>query len=140
MNKPQYTIMDHQDYAPILALWKLTPEANLTQADDEDEIAFYLARNLNQSFVCRVGAEIVGTILCGNDGRRAFIYHLAVHKDYRKQGIGRHLVGLAIRAQKAIGIERVVLFVKEENKNGIAFWKQCGFAKHTEIDTMSIGI
>ena len=140
MNKLQYAVMDCQDYASILALWKLTPEANLTSADDEEKIAFYLTHNLNQSFVCKVGVEIVGTVLCGNDGRRAFIYHLVVHENYRKQGIGRHLVNLAIQTQKAIGIERVVLFVKKDNKEGVAFWKQCGFTKHAEIDTMSTGI
>ncbi|MBK5108784.1 MAG: GNAT family N-acetyltransferase [Anaerolineales bacterium] len=33
--------------------------------------------------------KIIGTVMGGYDGRRGFVYQLAVQEDYRRQGIGK---------------------------------------------------
>ena len=121
--------MNH--YQAALALWQETPGIGVSSADESDAIAYYLLRNPNNSFVALTDERLVGTILCGQDGRRGYIHHLAVHPDHRHQGIATQLITSALAHLKEIGITKCHLFIFGENDSGIAFWQQNGwvFAK-----------
>jgi ribosomal protein S18 acetylase RimI-like enzyme len=60
--------------------------------DTRDRIAAYLARNPGLSTVARLDGRIIGAALCGHDGRRGSIYHVAVAEQHRRLGIGRRMV------------------------------------------------
>lgn len=64
----------------------------LSNADSQENIAGFLERNPNLSFVAVANGKIIGTVLCGHDGRRGYIYHVMVSDAYRNQGIGKALV------------------------------------------------
>ncbi|HEY9053665.1 MAG TPA: GNAT family N-acetyltransferase [Rectinemataceae bacterium] len=73
------------DYRSVLDLWLHTPGMGLNNLDDSEEgIRAYLARNPNTCFVAKDEDEVVGVILAGHDGRRGFIYHLAVRPEARE--------------------------------------------------------
>ena len=78
------------DYTPVIALWELSDGVGLSSADSPEAIQFYLERNPGMSFVAKQDGMVVGAVLSGHDGRRGYIHHLAVHPDYRRQGIGQH--------------------------------------------------
>ena len=71
--------------------------------------------------------------MAGNDGRRGYIYHTAVHPDYRKRGVGSRLVGAALNVLKKLGIHKVALVVFEKNKDGNAFWEKQGFTMRDDL-------
>ena len=73
------------DVQKIKNFWETTDGIKLTIGDSKEELESYLKRNKGMSFICKNKDDLIGTILCGHDGRRGFIYHLAVHKDYRKE-------------------------------------------------------
>lgn len=76
------------DYEDILQLWMATEGMGLRSLDDSKEgISAFLKRNPKTNFVAIDNDRITGAILCGNDGRRGYIYHTVVHADYRNQGI-----------------------------------------------------
>lgn len=127
--------IDHYD--GIFALWSSTPGISLSAADTRENIEAYLHRNPEQSFVCKHDGWLVGSILCGNDGRRAFVYHLAVDEAHRGQGIAAQLLDRAIEAQMALHIDKCALFVLRENLNAISFWEHAGFAMVQEAATMA---
>ena len=77
--------------------------------------------------------EIVGVILAGNDGRRGYIYHTAVHQDYRKQGIAASLVEHVERAMAALEINKIALVVFERNDIGNSFWEKQGFTVREDL-------
>ena len=80
--------MTIDDYQGVYDLWLATPGMGLNDRDDSPEgIAAYLARNPTTCFVAEKASDIVGVILCGHDGRRGFIYHLAVRPSARRPGI-----------------------------------------------------
>jgi ribosomal protein S18 acetylase RimI-like enzyme len=81
--------------------------------------------------------EIIGTILCGHDGRRGYIHHLAVDQRYRRQSIGRKLVSRALEVLRAQGIRKCHLFVFTENINAMEFWRTLGFTDRIELSMMS---
>ena len=77
--------------------------------------------------------SLVGVILVGNDGRRGYIYHTAVHPQYRRQGIAAQLVETAMQALKQLGICKCALVVFERNEAGNAFWESLGFSARDDL-------
>jgi len=130
--------MSIADYDEVYALWEDTEGVGLSSADTLEAIARYLARNPGMSFVARdaLGA-VVGAVLCGHDGRRGFLHHLAVKPDCRRQGAGRALVERCMAALTAAGIEKCHLFVYKANESGRAFWEKIGWTERTTLVIMS---
>lgn len=126
--------LDIRDYDSVYAMWTRTDGMGLRSLDDSREgIEKFLFRNPNTNFVAVNQGEVVGVILCGHDGRRAYIYHAAVLKDYRKKGIGKKLVYEVLKALKSEEIHRVALLVFKDNNNGNAFWESIGFEERTDL-------
>jgi putative acetyltransferase len=125
------------DYPAAYALWSRTEGVGLSQADEPHNVAQFLARNPGLSFVAEEGGRLVGAVLCGNDGRRGFLHHLAVEKEWRKSGIGRHLVERCIGALAEAGLHKCHLFVLADNVEGQRFWKRIGWEERTTLTVMS---
>lgn len=123
-----------EDYDAVYSLWIHTPGMGLNNIDDSREgIARYLKRNPDTCFVAVVSGELAGVILSGHDGRRGFIYHMAVAAGQRKQGIGSLLLDHALDALKAEGIRKVALVVMDRNAIGNDFWERKGFTMRTDL-------
>ena len=135
-----YRPMTMADYEPALALWKATEGMGLSSADEPAAIERYLLRNPGMSFVAYDEAELAGTVLCGHDGRRGYLHHLAVSAGYRRQGVGRELARCALAALHAEGIEKCHLFVYSKNQLGRAFWCAAGWHERPELVLMSTDV
>jgi ribosomal protein S18 acetylase RimI-like enzyme len=125
------------DYPRAHALWGRTEGVGLSQADEPQHVARFLARNPGLSFVAEDGGRIVGAVLCGNDGRRGFLHHLAVEKGSRRTGIGRRLVESCLEALARAGLRKCHLFVLADNVEGQRFWKKVGWEERTTLKVMS---
>ena len=125
------------DYQSVYQLWKETEGIGLSNADSKEGIRSFLERNPGLSYVALQENKIVGAALCGHDGRRGYIHHLAVAKTHRKQGIGKSLVGRCIYALMRIGISKCHLFVFDDNGDAIEFWNKIGWEKRVELTMMS---
>lgn len=122
------------DYEEVYQLWKNTPGMGLNNIDDSREgIEQYVKRNPTTCFVATNNQEIVGAILSGHDGRRGFIYHLAVSMSFRMQGIGKKLVDAAINALEKEGIHKVALVAFSENIIGNSFWESQNFVVREDL-------
>ncbi len=122
------------------ALWSATEGIEVTDGDSPEQLTRYLARNpgLSTAAVDRNGT-LVGAVLCGHDGRRGWIYHLAVAKSQRGRGLGRAIMRRSLRALQREGIVRTLLLVAADNDGGHEFWLKEGwedmpFAKPMGID------
>ncbi len=71
--------------------------------------------------------KIVGSILCGHDGRYGSIYHACVHRDFRLRGIGKAMVAYALEGFRRENITSIALIAFSENLVGNAFWKTQGW-------------
>lgn len=122
------------DYDEIYSLWTACKGMGLNSLDDTKEgIEKFLERNPETCFVALVDGKIVGAIMVGTDGRRGYIYHTAVHPDYRRRGIAKALVEVALSAVERLGINKVALVVFGRNKDGNAFWEKMGFTTREDI-------
>ncbi len=126
--------MTDNDYDDAYALWTSTPGLGLRSLDDSREgIGTFLSRNRRTCFVCREQDRLAGIILCGHDGRRGYIYHAAVHPDYRRRGIGSELVRLTLEALQKEGIKKAALVVFASNEQGNQFWESQGFIQREDL-------
>ncbi|MBP3577808.1 MAG: GNAT family N-acetyltransferase [Lachnospiraceae bacterium] len=126
--------MTINDYEAVYTLWLSCAGMGLNNLDDSWEgIDKFLKRNPDTCFVAENDTGIVGVIIAGNDGRRGYIYHTAVHPEYRKRGIGKALVEQAMEVLKSCGINKTALVVFERNDTGNAFWERMGFAVREDL-------
>lgn len=122
------------DYDEIYALWMSCVGMGLNNLDDsKDGIARFIERNPETCFVALIDEKIVGVIMVGTDGRRGYIYHTAVHPDFRRQGIAKALVDTALSAVERLGIGKVALIVFGRNKVGNEFWESMDFTERQDI-------
>jgi ribosomal protein S18 acetylase RimI-like enzyme len=124
------------DFDAVLALWKASEGVGINEMDTRHCIAAYLERNPGMSFVARVDRRIVGAVLCGHDGRRGYMHHLAVNSEFRKRGIGRQLVNACFAELSKIGIVKCNIFVYAHNAEGQAFWKREGWNARADLLVM----
>ncbi len=128
------------DYETVLSLWQAAEGVEVAEGDGRDEIARYLERNPGLSRVAEIEGEIVGAVLCGHDGRRGHIYHLAVATGHRGHGLGRRLVLECVDGLRRCGIKRALLLVAGDNAAGRSFWISQGFAPIAEALPMGLDL
>lgn len=122
------------DYDSIYRLWSDTAGMGLRVADDSRAgIQAYLQRNPCTCFVALRGQSTVGAILSGHDGRRGYLYHLAVAESERNRGIGGSLLQAALEALAREGICKAALVVFSDNEVGNRFWERYGFSERKDL-------
>ncbi len=128
-------IMTIEDYEGVYALWKKIKGFGIRSIDDSKEgVARFLKRNPTTSVVAEKDGRIVGSILCGHDGRRGGLYHVCVDEDYRRHGIGKRMVVFAMKALKEEKINKVSLIAFTENDIGNAFWNTIGWTERLDLN------
>ena len=129
--------MDIKHYEQALELWQSLPGLGLSGADEKDQIHGFLRKNPTTCFVAQKENRLIGTILGGSDGRRGYIYHLAVNSSEQNKGIGKKLVDTCLSELKKNGIQKCHIFVISDNEEGIAFWENVGWQLRGDILIMS---
>jgi ribosomal protein S18 acetylase RimI-like enzyme len=127
-----------EDYAAARALWLATEGVGLSPGDSEDEVRVFLARNEGLSLVAHDGDALVAAALCGHDGRRGYIYHLAVAATHRRRGLGRAMAVRCLDSLAAAGIRRGQVSVFATNALAHAFWEKVGGRLRADLVVFSI--
>lgn len=127
--------MTIEDYDGVRALWMTIKGFGIRSIDDSKEgVGRFLKRNPTTSVVAVEDGKIVGSILCGHDGRRGCLYHVCVHEDYRRRGIGKAMVVRAMEALKAEQVSKVSLIAFTKNDIGNAFWNTIGWTRRMDLN------
>jgi len=126
------------DYEVVLRLWQTAEGVGLNESDEKEPVAAFLNRNSGLSRVALNGDLIVGAVLCGHDGRRGYLHHLAVAKTDRKRGLGKALVEACLTDLARIGIPKCNIFLFADNAEGESFWQHNGWSKRVDLQVMQI--
>ena len=82
------------DYDQAMDPWLRTPKFGAyPRAYTTDRLAAYLARNPGLSTVAIADGRVIGTVLCGHDGRKGSMYNVTVSSEHRMQGIAKKMGG-----------------------------------------------
>ena len=102
--------------------------------DSKEGVDRFLKRNPTTSVVAEIDNKIVGSILCGHDGRRGCLYHVCVDEKYRRHGIGKAMVVYAMQALKKEKINKVSLIAFTVNDIGNAFWNTIEWTERKDLN------
>jgi ribosomal protein S18 acetylase RimI-like enzyme len=126
--------MSLADYPEVLALWRRTGGMGLGESDEAPALARFFDQNPDLSPVALApDGRIVGAVLCGHDGRRGFLYHLAVDVAHRERGVGRLLVEHCLFSLRARGIHKCNVFLFRDNERGADFWQHNGWSEREDL-------
>lgn len=137
MNNNNFTlrVMQIEDYENVYKLWMTIDGFGIRSIDDSKEgVARFLKRNPTTSVVAEAEGKIVGAILCGHDGRRGCFYHVCVHEDYRKHGIGKAMAVFCMKALQEEEINKVSLIAFQSNEGGNKFWRKVGWTFREDLN------
>lgn len=127
--------MTIDDYQEVHDLWMGIKGFGIRSVDDSREgVEIFLKRNPTTSVVAIEDGKIVGSILCGHDGRRGCFYHVCVADGYRRRGIGKAMAVYAMNALKEEHINKVSLIAFTKNDIGNAFWNSIGWTKREDLN------
>lgn len=122
------------DYKHVLKLWQgIESGMAVGRSDSPEEIQKKIQRDPDLFLVAEAGNLLVGSIIGGFDGRRGMVYHLAVHNEHRRRGIGAALLAEVEKRLQAKGCIKVYLLVLDDNISAVQFYEECGW-KHSVHD------
>ena len=128
------------DYDAALELWQQVEGIEIAEGDDREGVGQFLSRNPVLSRVATDGSTIVGVVLCGHDGRRGYIYHLAVNPAYQSRGVGKRLIDECLGGLRRTGVKRALILVSHDNLRGRNFWRRHGWEEVPRPIVMGIDV
>lgn len=130
-------LMKMTDYKDVIATWQ-TAGLTVDQVNDSKQVmGEILKMNPKGSFVAEADGKIVGGVWGAFNGRRLWVYHLAVKPEYQNQGVGTKLFKAVEEAAIEIGVPKMSLGVELTNLKVVPFYEKFGFK--AEGDALWLG-
>ncbi|MCR5273565.1 MAG: GNAT family N-acetyltransferase [Lachnospiraceae bacterium] len=133
--------MTFEDIDKVHELWMTIHGFGIRSLDDSKEyVERFIKRNPTTSIVAVKDDEIIGSILCGHDGRHGCFYHVCVKEKYRQHGVGRAMVSYAMLELKKEKISKVTLVAFKNNEVGNLFWKGVGWTFRDDFNYYELSL
>jgi len=122
------------DYAVVHVLWQRS-DLWMRPSDGPAEVTRRLERDQDLFLVARDGGgRVVGVVMGAWDGRRAYVYHLAVTPERRRQGIGAALMDELEARFRGRGALKAKLQILTGNDVSRAFFTRRGYQVETDCE------
>lgn len=116
------------DASAVVSLWRACglvvdynpPMADFLRAVEQPSSTVLLAYE---------GDELVGSVMVGDDGHRAWIYYLATDPAHQRSGIGQRLVAAAEAWAAARGARKIQLMIRPSNHPVKDFYLATGYSE-----------
>lgn len=115
------------DIPKVIELMKAYPQVAFCEWENCSLLERTILENPRTNLIAKKGNEVIGALIGGSFGVRGTISHMALAEIYRNKGVGRALINQAFEGFKSIGIQRIFLFIMDENLVAYSFWKKMGF-------------
>lgn len=122
------------DFPVVHVLWQ-RGDLWMRPSDGAEAVRLKLTRDPELFLVARdEDGSIVGTVMGGWDGRRAYVYHLAVAPDCRRRGVGDALMDELEERFRARGALKAKLQILTDNDVSRAFFARRGYLRETDCE------
>lgn len=123
--------LENGDYSQTVELWSRC--TGIGQAEPPELFSRFLLRNPGCSQSAWAGERLVGAVLVGFDGKRAYCYHLAVDPAFRRYGIAKTMLSRALKVVQQEGVEKATIFLLRDNAVGRAFWEGLNWIERDDL-------
>lgn len=112
---------DERRRSDLVDLWR---QCDLTRPwnDPDGDIDRALSNPSSTILLAVDEPETVGSVMCGYDGHRGWVYYLATAPDRRGQGIGQTLMKAAEGWLRDLGCPKIELMVRDTNTATLGFY------------------
>ena len=124
---------DRLHRAQVATLWQAAFGYDTAHNRPELAIDKKLAVDDGLFFVATDKTAVIGTLMAGYDGHRGWLYSVAVHPDYRRQGLGASLVRHGEQALIALGCLKINLQINLGNDTVVGFYEALGYGVEPRI-------
>ena len=122
------------DYPVVHILWQ-RGDLWMRPSDGPEATLLKLTRDSGLFLVARDGdGKVVGTVMGGWDGRRAYVYHLAVAPERRREGIAGALMDELETRFVALGALKAKLQILVGNETSKEFFARRGYLLETDCE------
>jgi ribosomal protein S18 acetylase RimI-like enzyme len=126
----QFTL---DDYNAAAALWELSEGMS---APGRQEVERKLERDPQLFLVAEDDSSppaMLGVVIGSYDGRRGWVFRLAVAPDHRRRGIGSALVSELERRFVEMGVDRIRVLTVRDNVPACEFWEELGYSGFDQV-------
>ena len=126
------------DYDGIIALWASTGIGHKPQGRDSRERVAREMEDPRNRFLGAFHADrLVGVVIANYESRRSWINRLAVHEDYRGQGLAGTLITAAEAFLHEQGALVISALIEEDNAASIRAFSKSGYSAWDSIKYFS---
>ena len=127
------------DYPRIVALWQAAGlHIRPTGRDSQEAFERQMAGGLQTAIGIETeGSNLVGVVLATHDGRKGWINRLAVHPDWRRQGVARTLIAAAEDALHQQGIDVIAALIEPGNTPSLECFLGSGYEEYVGLHYVS---
>ena len=114
------------DRQAVIDLWRA---CDLTRPWNDPNTDIDRKRTMQSEwfYVAKDNDTIVGSIMFGYDGHRGSVNYLAVHPEFRKQGVGRLLMQRVEAVLTEQGCPKINLMIRKTNLQAVHFYTALGY-------------
>jgi N-acetylglutamate synthase len=116
-----------KDFNEIYNLWIDSGILLAPIEQEKFEFEMMLKMNPATSLCIKDKGKIIGAGIGASNGRRAFIYHLAISPDYQKQGLGSLLLNEIEKGLIELKVSKIELEVFIWKSYNVGFYQKHGF-------------
>jgi ribosomal protein S18 acetylase RimI-like enzyme len=121
-----------EDVASVIALWKAC-DILRPHHDPQREVAFLREASNAELFLALLDERLVGSVMVGHDGHRAWMYRVAVDPGFRGRGYGRALAGRAESWAIARRLPKLMLLIRDGNEKTMSFYEHLGYRQEPRL-------
>ncbi len=122
------------DFAVVHVLWQRS-DLWMRPSDGREQVQLKMTRDPDLFLVARdADGAVLGTVMGGWDGRRAYVYHLAVLPERRRRGVADLLMDELERRFRAKGALKAKLQILVDNDGSRAFFAQRGYLRESDCE------
>jgi len=119
------------DGPAVLALW-LAAGGVPSVTDNDAGLDHLLDRDPDSLLLADAAGETVGSLIAAWDGWRGSFYRLAVHPDWRRQGLATALVRAGEERLRRLGAIRLTAIVTGEDRGATGLWRAAGYDRQAD--------
>ena len=121
-----------EDYPVVRELWQ-SASLELRPGDEIEDIKLKLKRDPDLFLIAEQDNQIVGSVIGGWDGRRGWIYHLAVSPNYQRKKVGSGLIEELEKRLVAKGARMINAQIHKLNAKSSTFFKAIGYDERSHL-------